>query len=54
MISTSGELTYNEWVQGSKIVYFTMLAPCEWNTYKQLENPLIYKTKQFMLPNVFI
>ena len=27
MISTSSEFTYNEWVQGSKIVHFTMLAP---------------------------
>ena len=27
MISTSGEFTYNEWVQESKIVHFTMLAP---------------------------
>ena len=27
MISTSGDFTYNEWVQGSKIVHFIILAP---------------------------
>ena len=27
LISTNGESTYNEWVQGSKIFHFTMFAP---------------------------
>ena len=40
MISTSGEFTYNKWMQGLKIVHFTMFAPNEMNI-DQLMNELL-------------